>query len=156
MAYEIELLRQLFDYHEDGFFVRRVKTGPQTYVGQEVHGYVDVAGYHKIGFSGKTRLLHRCIFAWHHGYYPVIVDHEDRDKGNNRIENLRKADHVLSSRNQGPNYNNKTGVKGVFPYGDGRYFAQISRNKVRTYLGIFDSVQEAAAAIEEVDHGVAR
>lgn len=149
MTYEINLLRELFDYHDDGFFVRRVRTGPRTSVGQEVRGFLRKDGYRVIAFAGKKEYLHRAVFAWHHGYYPAIVDHKDRDQENNRIKNLREADPVLSSQNQGPNHNSSTGIKGVFPYRNGQFFAQVNRNRVCTYLGIFDSLAEAQKAVEE-------
>lgn len=44
-------------------------------------------------------------------------------------------------------YDSTTGVRGVTPHPDGGFMARVTINKVREYLGYFETVEEAAAAI---------
>jgi hypothetical protein len=48
-------------------------------------------GYKGINVKGKVYREHRVVYYWHTGEYPRLLDHIDRNKGNNRIENLREA-----------------------------------------------------------------
>lgn len=142
----ISRLREVFDYREDGNLIRR-RTG-------EPVGCVHHSGYLQFWFAGKTILLHRAIFAWHHGRWPEQhCDHIDRDKRNNRIENLRDVCPNLNGQNRGPRKNNTTGVAGVYIAPSGRYRATIRRFTKRITLGTFDTVDEAAKAIREYDVG---
>ncbi len=53
--------------------------------------WTDKTGYKNVVVSGKGYREHRVVYYWHTGEYPRILDHIDRNKGNNRIENLREA-----------------------------------------------------------------
>lgn len=58
-------------------------------------------------------LLHRMIFLYHKGYLPYKVDHIDRQKLHNKIDNLRDANDVINTMNVGLSKNNTSGYKGV-------------------------------------------
>ena len=150
-----ERLRELFDYDPRGFFVRRVRTGPTTLVGQEVRGSVRPDGYRQICVDGVSLYLHRCVFAWHHGRWPPLVDHEDRDTSNNRIGNLRALSAEDSTHNTRLRVDNSTGFKGVYRNNDGSIVARPTRKGKRVWLGVFDTPEEAAEAIKEYDIGLA-
>jgi len=75
------------------------------------------------------------------------VDHEDRDKLNNRRYNLRRC-------GRGPNCANRDKwgdvarlFKGVYPSGN-KWIALIRSNKVGRYLGSFTSQEAAARAYD--------
>lgn len=65
--------------------------------------------------SKRRHLAHRTAWAVHHGEDPVgsIVDHINRDKMDNGIENLCLANYSQSSCNRGVRKDNKSGVSGV-------------------------------------------
>lgn len=76
----------------------------------------------------------------HNGPIPdgLFIDHIDRDKRNNRIENLRLVTWSENQRNT--HVKNKSGLpKHVFKTNNGRYSVIIR-------VGTFDTVEEAASA----------
>lgn len=158
MAYPVtqERLKELFDYDSRGFLVRLVRTGPTTFVGQRVYGSAKADGYFTVFFDGKMQYIHRVIFAWHYGYWPSIVDHIDRDKSNNAIENLREASATDSALNRGPRKSSPTQVAGVYHNNNGRICARIKRNGKRVWLGVFETIDQAAQAIKDYDLGLPR
>jgi hypothetical protein len=84
------------------------------------------------------------------GRDPVAqIDHRDFDKANNRWCNLREA-----SGSQNCHYRkipriNKSGFRGVHLRPSGRYRAKIHDGGKQTYLGLFDTAEEAYAAYVE-------
>jgi hypothetical protein len=75
-----------------------------------------------------------------------VIDHIDRDKTNNKFNNLRDVSVKENINNQiKPNANNSTGVRGVMPYING-YSSQISVNGKNIHLGVFKSIEDAEAA----------
>ena len=148
-------LRELFDYHEDGYLVwrtqrsvySRIEVGSRAGTGPDENGYYRVMGIP----------LHRVIFYWHHGFLPLHVDHDDRDPGNNRIGNLLDSNAKLNGRNRGATVRSVTGVKGVTPsITEGRLRAQRTMHGKTHYVGTFDTTEEAAEALERFDaeHGL--
>ena len=92
----VEHLRSLFDYNpETGDITWRVYRNWQAKVG-DVAGYVTPSGYRLICIRNGgvvNYLAHRLAWALHYGEdpNPCELDHIDRNKLNNRIENLRKV-----------------------------------------------------------------
>lgn len=86
-----EYLKERFDYDPEGFLVW--KDHPKllrhaSKVGQRV-GNIGSRGYMVVGMDKKQHMVHRLIFLWHHGYLPKQIDHRDRNRLNNKIDNLR-------------------------------------------------------------------
>lgn len=74
------------------------------------------------------------------------VDHVDRNKLNNRMNNLREATNAQNSYNR-TNGRNSTGFKGVsFHKRQGKYTARIMKDGISVSLGAFDDPQHAAHA----------
>lgn len=99
-----EYIRSRFDYDPEGFLVW--KDHPRLYnhkrkIGQRT-GTVNGRGYVVCQLDGKTHFVHRLIFLWHHGYLPEVVDHDDRNKLNNREDNL--FDKSQGQNRQNSNY----------------------------------------------------
>lgn len=72
------------------------------------------------------------------------VDHNDKDKGNNRRYNLRLATNSQNQANQGRNSNSRY-YRGVYRSGS-KYFAQIKHGGKSKWLGSFNCPIEAAIA----------
>lgn len=108
-AYE---LRKYFDYR-DGELYWKEKSNRKVIVGKQVKTYLSNSGYRLFGFMRKTRIHHRMIFAWHHGYFPAQVDHIDGNPANNCIENLRACNQFQNQANRKANKSNKSGYKNV-------------------------------------------
>lgn len=92
-------------------------------------GTLNSHGYLQIRIDRKIHLVHRLVFLYVDGYLPENgVDHKDRNKTNNRRDNLREVSNQCNLRNTGNYCHNTSGVKGVC--------WEKSRNKWRASIGI--------------------
>lgn len=83
-------LKELFRYRpETGLFYRLTSRGGFK-VGT-VAGSSHKDGYKHIYIDGKHYLCHRLAFLYMTGEMPEFVDHKDRDRSNNKWDNLREA-----------------------------------------------------------------
>lgn len=144
---EIEMFRKEFFYADGKLFWKNTRS-PHVRAGKEA-GYLRKDGYIGIIVHKKSYLAHRIIFALHHGYLPFFVDHKDRDRSNNFIENLRPANMNENVHNSSTPKSNKTGVKGVRVVRGGRFEARVAANGVTVQVGTFSTLEEARLAIEE-------
>lgn len=106
---------------------------------KEQHWYLGQNGYI---YSSETKvLLHRYIMKPPSGY---IVDHINRNKRDNRRENLRLANKSLNAFNSKIYKNNKTGVTGVYFRKDTKkWTAEIKVNYRKICLGCYETKEEA-------------
>jgi hypothetical protein len=144
-----ERLKELSSYGSDGEF-RRELPNRRGKVG-DVMGCINSGGRKVIRIDGRMYYASRLAFLYMTGSFPTYeVDHIDRDRLNNRWENLREA-----TRSQ--NCGNKSGggrlsklsplPKGVCRQGSRTFGARITKGGARNvWLGTFDTVAEAAAA----------
>jgi len=110
--------------------------------------HVDNIGYVSTSILDKNIHAHRVVFLYCHGYLPEIVDHKNRIKTDNRICNLRASNKSTNACNSKIRADNSTGVKGVGIHKQtGKYRARIKANKREYNLGLFDTVELAAIAI---------
>lgn len=146
-------LRDRYDYRSDGNLIRRYTTsGNGNFAGSVIgcrakslkkrsHRYVTVK------IDGKSYRLHRLIYMYHYGEVPKQLDHINGDVLDNRIENLRPCEASENASNRSKFKNNSSGFKGVSWHShSGRWFAYVDANKIRTNIGYFDTIEEAALA----------
>lgn len=144
-------LREVLDYNpETGILSWRFRLSPKCKLG-EAAGQVGTYGYRKIRLDGRYYTASHLAWFHYHGVAPTgVIDHEDLDKDNNQIKNLRPATPSQNSQNKARSRNNSTGFKGVAvlnsPGRPTRYRAQIRANGERIFLGIFDTPAEAHVA----------
>jgi hypothetical protein len=129
-------------------------------VGQEA-GYTTVQGYIHIEFDGKTYKAHRLAWFLFFGKWPTgILDHIDRNKANNAIDNLREATLAQNTWNSKHRKDNKSGFRGVTYSASGQNWkatvgtGEKGRYKQR-YLGVFQTKEEASAAYEKAAREIA-
>lgn len=105
-------------------------------------------GYRYIRIENRLYLAHRLAWLYMVGEQPAgQVDHKDRDRANNRWDNLRSATQPENSANQGLRSTNTSGAKGVSPdKRRGGWRADITLNNKRIALGRFDRLDDAIAA----------
>lgn len=131
-------LKELFQYTEDGFFVR-LSTGKKVSCNLS-----DSHRYARVSVDGRSYFLHRCIFVYHHGYLPNVVDHIDGDRANNRIENLRAVTQQQNCLNRVRHKNSKSPYKNVYwNKAANKWSVQVNINGKRKYLGVYDDIEYA-------------
>lgn len=141
-----EAVRQRLSYAPDtGVFTWKQKRG-RCAAGQSA-GTRRHDGYVVIGIDGKNYLAHRLAWLLTHQAWPArLLDHIDRDPSNNRIGNLREAEHWQNRGNTGRPAANRSGHKGVSIGTGGRWRASIKIRGRCIPLGIYDSAEEASSA----------
>lgn len=106
---------------------------------------VDTRGYISGRYNGKFINLHRYILGVDDP--KVFVDHMDRNKLNNRKNNLRLCNRAQNQRNYNQRADNTSGFSGVYwNTHNKRWKAMIHFNKKAYYLGCFDNYEDAVWA----------
>lgn len=120
---------------------RRVKIG-------DVAGYKTTHGYYSLTLWGKKYYAHILAWFYVYGVWPVqLIDHEDTNKSNNRISNLRLASNSQNAQNLQPHKDSSLGLKGVRKLRK-RFNARICINGITNHLGTFDTPVGAAQAYD--------
>lgn len=105
-------------------------------------------GHRKIVYKGIQLKAHHVAWAIIYGYWPDEIDHEDNDRSNNRIKNLREASRQQNQMNRTISKNNTSGFKGVSKRKYGGFESKIIVNKQYIHLGKFNTAKEAAEAYD--------
>lgn len=92
--------------------------------------------------KGNSLLLHRLITSAPKG---KVVDHINGNGLDNRRNNLRICSISENLVNQGPQKNNKSGVKGV-SWNMGQWLVQVKYKNKRVYAKRFKSLEQAREA----------
>lgn len=141
-------LRELVDYNPStGTFRWRVADRRRK-VGQKAGGAA--LGYWSLGIDKRKYQAHRLAWLYVYGAWPDgEVDHINRDRQDNRIQNLRLASREQNGANCSLSRSNTSGVKGVtWCKRSGKWKAAIMVKRNRLNLGYYDSVANAAAAYD--------
>lgn len=128
---------------ETGLLYWRISSGKAkagTVAGCEAKGYI------LIGINGKLLKAHRLAWLLHHGKDPIgDIDHINGLRSDNRIENLREANHSENMHNRRADKDNRSGVKGVcWNKWKGKWMAYVNGK----HLGYFPSKEEAAGVVK--------
>lgn len=139
-----ERVRELFDY-SDGVLIRKIKV--RKVLPGDIVGKKTSHGYYRVGIDKVLYQVHRVIWLWHYGYFPEhTIDHINRNKIDNRIENLREASKQCNMRNSNVKKCNRSGVTGVSWQTDNkRWDAGIRINKKSIHIGSSKDFLEAVA-----------
>tara|TARA_R110000824_G_scaffold143199_1_gene310723 strand:+ start:305 stop:757 length:453 start_codon:yes stop_codon:yes gene_type:complete len=142
-------LKELFSYRNDGFLVRK-QDSSYAKAGDITDSLHKSTGYYRIMIDRISYHVHILIYIFHFETIPkkLEIDHINRIRTDNRIENLRA---VTRAQNQ---YN--VDRKGYyFSKSEQKYRVRLSVNKKRISLGLYETEEEAAkvylAAKQEYD-----
>jgi hypothetical protein len=140
-------VKQLFDYR-DGKLYWKEDRGANKVKG--IHaGTVDAKGYRVVQINKKMYKEHRLIFLYFNGTLPKILDHINRNKEDNRIENLRAVSDALNAQNRNAHKNNAVGHKNISYHKKRKcYYVRIMVNYTEKFIGTFKTLEEAIKAAE--------
>ena len=140
-----EFVSEILEYDpETGHFWWKDRSGKRSGLADSMcqHGYM------RVKINGKTYKQHRLAWFLIHNEWPEMIDHINRIKTDNRMENLRAANNHENQMNRDvPCAHNQSGFLGVNFNGQaGRYAARIQVGGKRIHIGYFDSPEMASAA----------
>jgi hypothetical protein len=142
-------LKQMLAYDEEtGMFTWAANMGRKTRAGS-IAGSDNGRGYIKIKIRGKGFTAHRLAWLYVYGEWPSgLIDHKNSIRSDNRIENLREATILENVQNRVKRTNwSASSYLGVsWSSKANKWQAAIKLNKKTTYLGVFDSEEEASKA----------
>jgi len=124
-----------FSYNPDSGIISRR--------GRELHPKPNSSGYLRVGIGKKLYQYHRLAWLIATGEWPDgEIDHINRDKTDNRLNNLRVVGRSANALNIGPRKDSKSGLIGVnWHSGHSRWHGYFRG----AYLGSFTTIFEAAA-----------
>lgn len=135
------------------FFPQRRDCWNARYAETEAFTTMGSHGYRTGSIDGVRYLAHRVAWTVFYGEWPPAeIDHEDHDKSNNRMVNLKASGYVGNNRNKLKDARNSSGVVGV--YFDKRYGyweAKIKYNYKSIHLGCFADFDSAVTARKEAE-----
>ncbi len=146
-----ERLRELLHYDPDtGIFTWRISRRGKARAGS-VAGAASGQGYLTIRVDGVQYQAHRLAWLYVTGALPKnLIDHRDTVKLNNRFKNLRDTTPSVNNQNlhrSKAQTGRESRLLGARPsIAKGKWVANITVEKVRMYLGIFDTQEAAHAA----------
>ena len=99
-------------------------------------------GYIRFSYKNKNYLAHRVAWYLTHGEWPEQIDHINRDRSDNKIENLRAVTYSQQSTNKvGWGASGKKGV--YFHKGRGKWHARVHFKSKCHHVGYYDNLDEA-------------
>ena len=141
-------LHTVFMIGADGQLYRTKKTSNCAVLGPV---RTCTGGYLTTSFEKQKRLAHHVVWAMHHGEWPSggDIDHINRVRHDNRIENLRLVSRSVNMHNTEAHKDARSAHKGVdFNKARQKWRARICINYKNKQLGYFSTEQAAADAIQ--------
>jgi hypothetical protein len=147
-------VHKLFNYDpEIGIFTNKIPRGSSAKKGAFA-GSLNGDGYLNIQVNGKIYKVHRLAWLYVFGYFPENqIDHINRIRTDNRIENLREVSQSCNMKNSKIQSNNTSGVRGVYWNKQKKKWKAYIQDQKRKqiFLGYFTSLLEAAQARYEAE-----
>jgi hypothetical protein len=162
MSIYAELI-SLFEYRDNDLYWKERPAYSSVDISKPA-GTINNRGYRVIKIKGKHYQAHRLIYQMFNEQWDITdtsqdnsVDHADRDKLNNNIDNLRVATSSQQQHNTGKYNNNTSGTTGVDWYKrHKKWRVRVMLNNKYHYGGYFvnkaDAIAKATQMREEL-HG---
>lgn len=137
-----EMLNELFEYRDGEIYYKVSRS--RNKAGSKAGTYRPHDNAYQVIINGKHYLTHRIVFMMHNGYLPQFVDHIDRNRSNNKIENLREATLEQNAQNAKIRKDATSGVKGVsWSKVDKAWRVRVQANGQRKDFGGFKDLELA-------------
>jgi hypothetical protein len=137
---KLELLGRAKDTEQNYFLVSKSKL---EYIIRH-SWYLDSNGY-PMTYTARSKTLHKNLLGKQEPGF--VIDHINRNKLDNRLENLRVITAKENSYNRTKSKNSNNKYKGVKKCGN-KYTACISKDGVKREIGGFETEEDAAKAYD--------
>jgi len=140
------VLLERFMYHPKSGELRRKKNSGTAKTG-DLAGTLHSSGYIDVRVFGRLLKAHRIIWMMVYGSWPdTEIDHVNRIRNDNRIDNLREVKPFENMRNKPIYTNNKSGIPGV-AFCKGKWHAVIKEApNIQKHIGRYSNIFDAACA----------
>ncbi len=111
--------------------------------------YTTKSGYLRVAIQDRFMFVHRIVYMAYFGSIPdeLFIDHINGNKKDNKSGNLRLVTKRENAMNrQGPNQNNKSGVRGVYFHNGSRKWAFSVCGKQRLWTNCKEKAVSASLA----------
>lgn len=146
LEYTHEWLR--YEPETGKFFWKKSAPKGQRQTGKET-ATSNSHGYKNIKLNGKLYRAHRIAFLIMKQRLPFVIDHIDRNRANNKWDNLREVSHKENCFNRSVDTRNKTGITGVYFNPKEKVYTVTHGKK---YLGRSKSIFEAACLRKSAEY----
>ena len=102
----------------------------------------DDRGYIQASIANKTRYAHQIIWFLHYGYWAKEIDHNDKIKHHNWIDNLREVTRSENCQNFGYS-------RGYNKTPSGKFICRITANRIIHHLGTVPDEKTAIRVVHE-------
>jgi hypothetical protein len=146
-----EAARVLEYFPDTGLLIWKKDRGNKVKAG-DIAGTIGRQGYvhitvRMLGEKAKTLKGHKLAWLIFNGEMPTSnIDHINRIRSDNRINNLRIASYQLNNLNTTLRVDNKSGFQGVKWKKDSSKWVATIGGKNRKYLGAFNNIEDAIIA----------
>jgi hypothetical protein len=131
-----EEAKRIFNYDPETGYIRQR--------GYKFATWKTTNGYNKTSYKGKRLAVHRVVWLLHKGEWPKgEIDHINRNRADNRIENLRDVSRHVNAANR-PDAASMTGT--TWHPDKRKWKAKIQNNKKYIHIGYFNTQIEAHEA----------
>jgi hypothetical protein len=143
-----EIAHQLFEYR-DGALYWKIKPSAAISIGNQAGTNKGSNGYCRIKFKTEIYLTHRLVWIWHENKLEknMEIDHINRDRADNNIQNLRQVTRAVNLENQ---------IGALICYcpsvkSKNKWKAYTKKNAIETqkHLGYHSTKEEALKAVED-------
>jgi len=140
-----EELRKAFDY-VDGCLYWKIKPSVKTKIGDKAGSQHKATGYMQVSYKNKRYLLHRLIWIWHGNEIDLAkeIDHINRCRTDNKIENLRQVTRSVNRNNRKAEYVCKHAQSKKW-----RAYTTKEQGKLKKYIGYYETKEEALKAVKK-------
>lgn len=147
----VEMVSNIISYNKDsGEFTWMERRGGKSLAGTKA-GSVKSTGYVLISLYGHRYRAHHLAWFIINGSFPSMLDHVNGIRSDNRICNLREANHSQNMMNKRFNKKHSTSARGVYVDSrTGKYRVEVSIDSGKFRSKSIDNLEDAEALSRKI------